>query len=58
MHNGIFTTLDEVMDFYNNGGGAGSGWSVENQTLARDSLHLTTGEKNAIIAFIGSLDSR
>jgi cytochrome c peroxidase len=58
MHNGVFGTLDEVMDFYNNGGGAGSGWSVDNQTLARDSLHLTTGEKNAIIAFIGSLDSR
>jgi cytochrome c peroxidase len=58
MHNGVFGTLDEVMDFYNNGGGAGSGWAVDNQTLARDSLHLTTGEKNAIIAFIGSLDSR
>ena len=58
MHNGVFSTLDEVMDFYNNGGGVGSGWPVDNQTLARDSLHLTTGEKNAIIAFIGSLDSR
>ena len=58
MHNGVFGTLDEVMDFYNNGGGVGSGWSVDNQTLARDSLHLTTGEKNAIIAFIGSLDSK
>ena len=58
MHNGIFATLGEVMDFYNNGGGAGSGWSVDNQTLARDSLHLTSGEKNAIIAFIGSLNSK
>ena len=58
MHNGVFGTLDEVMDFYNNGGGVGSGWSVDDQTLARDSLHLTTGEKNAIIAFIGSLDSK
>lgn len=58
MHNGVFSTLDEVMDFYNNGGGVGSGWPVDNQTLARDSLHLTTGEKNAIIAFIGSLDGR
>jgi cytochrome c peroxidase len=58
MHNGVFGTLEEVMDFYNNGGAAGSGWPVDNQTLAKDSLHLTTGEKNAIIAFIGSLDSR
>lgn len=58
MHNGVFGTLQEVMDFYNNGGGAGSGWPVDNQTLARDSLHLSTSEENAIIAFIGSLDSR
>jgi cytochrome c peroxidase len=58
MHNGVFGTLEEVLDFYDAGGGAGSGWPVDNQTLAKDSLHLTTGEKKAIIAFIGSLDSR
>ena len=58
MHNGVFTTLEKVMEFYDAGGGAGSGWPVDNQTLARDSLHLTTTEKNAIIAFIGSLDSK
>jgi cytochrome c peroxidase len=58
MHNGVFGTLDEVLDFYDAGGGAGSGWPVDNQTLAKDSLHLTIGEKKAIIAFIGSLDSR
>ncbi len=58
MHNGVFGTLDEVINFYDAGGGAGSGWAVDNQTLARDSLHLSTSEKKAIIAFIGSLDSR
>jgi cytochrome c peroxidase len=58
MHNGVFATLQQVMDFYNNGGGAGMGSAVDNQTLATDSLHLTGGEENALIAFIKSLDSR
>lgn len=58
MHNGVFATLQQVMDFYNNGGGAGMGSTVENQTLAADSLHLTNTETNALIAFIKTLDSR
>lgn len=58
MHNGVFKTLEEVMDFYNNGGGAGVGLAVTNQTLSRDSLHLSPAETDDIIAFIKSLDSR
>ncbi len=54
MHNGVFRTLEEVMTFYNNGGGAG----VSNKTLSGDSLHLTPAEVKAVIAFIGSTDSR
>jgi len=56
MHNGVFATMEEVLDFYNNGGGAGMGIAVENQTLPADSLHLTSQEIKEVIAFIESLD--
>ena len=55
MHNGVYQTLEEVMDFYNKGGGAGMGLAVPNQTLAEDRLDLSTAEQQAIIAFIKSL---
>lgn len=58
MHNGVYATLEEVMDFYNNGGGAGMGLNLNNQTLPADSLHLSEKEMHEIIAFIKSLDSR
>ncbi|XZF15266.1 cytochrome-c peroxidase [Chitinophagaceae bacterium MMS25-I14] len=56
MHNGIFRTLDEVIDFYDKGGGAGLGQHTRNQTLPEDKLHLTQQEKQALIAFIRSLN--
>lgn len=55
MHNGVFDTLEEVIDFYNTGGGAAHGLSVDNQTLSSDSLHLTTQEIYQIKTFIESL---
>jgi len=55
MHNGVYETLDEVMEFYNNGGGLGLGLNVTNQTLAGDSLHLTQLEQQDIIAFMQAL---
>ena len=58
MHNGVFKTLEEVVDFYNKGGGAGSGIYVPNQTLSADKLHLTLKEKSALVAFMKSLDSQ
>jgi cytochrome c peroxidase len=58
MHNGVFSTLDEVMDFYNKGGGAGLGIKMPNQTLPFDKLDLNENERKEIIAFIKSLDSR
>jgi len=58
MHNGVFKTLDEVMDFYNKGGGTGQGYKVDNQTLATDELHLSKKETDEVIAFIKSLDSK
>lgn len=55
MHNGVFKTLDEVIDFYNEGGG--KGWKIgpENQTLSEDKLKLTKNEKVKIIAFLKTL---
>ncbi len=58
MHNGVFTTLQQVMDFYNKGGGAGLGYPVDNQTLPFDKLDLTKKESDEVIAFIKSLDSK
>lgn len=56
MHNGVFRTLDEVLDFYDFGGGVGHGLSVPNQTLSADSLHLNKEERLQLKAFLQSLD--
>lgn len=55
MHNGVYASLEEVMDFYNHGGGLGMGLDVPNQTLAGDSLHLNTQEISDIISFMKTL---
>lgn len=55
MHNGVFESLEEVMDFYNHGGGVGHGMDLPNQTLPSDSLHLSKKEMQQIIAFMHSL---
>lgn len=55
MHNGAFRTLDDVMRFYEGGGGAGAGARIGNQTLSADSLHLSIEERRAVIAFLGTL---
>jgi len=55
MHNGAYKNLEDVMDFYNQGGGAGLGLTVNHQTLASDKLNLTKKEINEIIAFMKSL---
>jgi cytochrome c peroxidase len=58
MHNGVFASLEQVVDFYNKGGGAGLGLQVDNQTLPFDKLELMEKEQKDIVAFIKSLDSR
>lgn len=55
MHNGVFKTLEEVIDFYNRGGGAGIGAVVSNQTLPADKLNLSRKEQQQIVAFIHTL---
>jgi cytochrome c peroxidase len=55
MHNGCFKTLRDVLDFYNQGGGAGIGLPSPEQTLSDRKLHLSEVEINDIIDFLGSL---
>jgi len=56
MHNGVFTTFDEVIDFYNAGGGYGKGLRGFEPSLSTDSLHLTAIEIVQLKAFLKTLD--
>lgn len=58
MHNGVFATLDEVVHFYNEGGGLGVGLEIDNQTLPEDKLLLSDEEKQALIAFMKALSDK
>jgi cytochrome c peroxidase len=55
MHNGVFRTLEEVVDFYDAGGGNGLGMRLPNQTLPADSLGLTRREKRDLVSFMLAL---
>jgi cytochrome c peroxidase len=55
MHNGVYRTLEDVVDFYDRGGGAGIGIELSNQTLSPEPLRLTAREKRDLIAFLGAL---
>ena len=55
MHNGVYNNLEEVMKFYNKGGGIGIGIDIENQTLPFSSLDLSDKEIEDIIAFMKTL---
>ncbi|MFT4032889.1 MAG: cytochrome c peroxidase [Siphonobacter sp.] len=55
MHNGVFKTLEEVVEFYDRGGGQGLGLDVPNQTLAAEPLQLTVEEKADLVSFMKTL---
>ena len=55
MHNGVYHTLEEVIDFYNKGGGIGLGIDVPYQTLPDAPLELTDKEINDLTAFMNAL---
>ncbi len=55
MHNGVYNTLEEVIDFYNKGGGKGLGFDMVHQTLPFDELNLTIEEQKSIVAFLKTL---
>ncbi len=58
MHNGAFRNMEQVVDFYDKGGGNGVGLSVSNQTLSAIPLQLTPKEKKALIAFMNALTDK
>jgi len=58
MHNGVFKTLEEIVSFYNKGGGQGLGYEVDNQTLPFDTLNLTVKEEQALVAFMKTLTDK
>jgi cytochrome c peroxidase len=55
MHNGVYRTLEEVVAFYNKGGGKGLHIDMGNQTLPFDNLGLDATEQKDIIAFLKTL---
>ncbi len=52
MHNGVFKTLREVVDFYNRGGAAGVGEDLPTQTLSATPLDLKANEIDALVKFM------
>jgi parallel beta-helix repeat protein len=55
MHNGIFNTLEEVIDFYANGGGPGRGLDAPNLDDKIRKFALSASEKKDLIAFLHAL---
>lgn len=52
MHNGLFTSLKDIVEFYDAGGG-----SHPNKNAMIQPLGLTSAEKEALVAFLESLSS-
>ncbi|MDP2787748.1 MAG: cytochrome-c peroxidase, partial [Pseudomonadota bacterium] len=52
MHNGMLKTLDDVVEFYNRGGGQSE---HANQRSELKALGLNDAEKKALVAFLESL---
>lgn len=55
MHNGVFDTLEEVLDFYAGGGGIGHGYPVDNLDDKVRKFELSSEEKADLIAFMEAL---
>ena len=55
MHNGVYTSLEQVIEFYEKGGGKGLGLEIKNQSLAHDRLNLNQDEKRKLILFLSTL---
>jgi cytochrome c peroxidase len=58
MHNGVFNNLTKVVEFYNQGGGAGLKMEQPSQTLSAKPLHLTDQEVQEIVVFMQSLTDK
>lgn len=58
MHNGVFKDLEKVVEFYNQGGGAGLHLALPQQTLSPKPLHLSNDEVHQIVCFLQSLTDK
>jgi cytochrome c peroxidase len=57
-HNGVFATLEEVVDFHLQGGGRGGTGFLGEVDPALKVIALTPDERGALLAFLRSLDGR
>lgn len=55
MHNGAFKTLDDVLFFYNKGGGKGMALDIEHQTLSSNPIGLNETELSELKSFMLTL---
>ncbi|SKC15810.1 cytochrome-c peroxidase [Dyadobacter psychrophilus] len=55
MHNGIYQTLDQVVNFYNHGAGNKFGFRGLFLSILPDSLNLSATEKKDLISFVHAL---
>ena len=51
-HNGRYPTLDQVVDFYDRGGGKGLGLDVPNQDPEVRPLHLSAEDRRVLLVFL------
>ncbi len=51
-HHGRYATLEQVVDFYDRGGGKGLGLDVPNQDPEVRPLHLSTEDKRVLLVFL------
>ena len=61
MHNGVFLTFEEVIDFYNKGGGEDpikKQYGFNTKTKKLKPLHLSDDEKEALAVFLESLSGK
>lgn len=56
MHNGAFKTLEEVVEFYNDGGGRGRGHDALAQDVKVSKLDLSDQQKKDLVAFLKALN--
>lgn len=54
-HNGSYSSLEDVVDFYVRGGGSGIGLTLPFQTLPFDRLDLSSAEQQDVVAFLRAL---
>jgi cytochrome c peroxidase len=55
MHNAAFRTLEDVVDFYDQGGALGLGFSVPHQDADVRKLHLSAEERRDLVEFLRAL---